>query len=82
MTRITKFSMIAFALATLGTSVTSASAETLWQASSAGDTSSPAATQTVGVQGSDFPRSANGTATGLAGGVVLQPRSAKNAAAR
>jgi len=32
MTRITKFSMIAFALATLGTSVTSASAETLWQA--------------------------------------------------
>jgi len=32
MTRITKFSMIAIALATLGTSVTSASAETLWQA--------------------------------------------------
>jgi hypothetical protein len=32
MTRITKFSMVAFALATLGTSVTSASAETLWQA--------------------------------------------------
>jgi hypothetical protein len=32
MTRITKFSMIAIALATLGSSLTSASAETLWQA--------------------------------------------------
>jgi hypothetical protein len=32
MTRIIRFSMIGIALATLGTSVTSASAETLWQA--------------------------------------------------
>ena len=31
MTRVSKFSMVAIALLTLGTSVTSASAETLWQ---------------------------------------------------